>query len=86
MFAPHLSSQLSLPEMKGRRKMRSWRRFFAAWRPERAPSAAGLGYCNGMKIFTLVSHFQVFKIQSHKSDIHSVGGYCVCGLKIICKF
>ena len=40
----YLSSQLSLPEMKGRRRMTSWRKFFAAWRPERALSAAGLGY------------------------------------------
>jgi len=30
--------------MKGRRRMMSWRRFFAAWRPERAQSAAGPDY------------------------------------------
>lgn len=40
----YLSSQLSLPEMKGRRRMTSWKKFFAAWRPERALSAAGLDY------------------------------------------
>lgn len=40
----YLSSRPSLPEMRGRRRMTSWRKFFAAWRPERAPSAAGLGY------------------------------------------
>lgn len=46
----YLSSRLSLPEMKGRRMMTSWRRFFAAWRPERALSAADLGYWKRMKI------------------------------------
>lgn len=45
----YLSSQLNPPEMKGRRKMMNWRRFFAAWRPRRAQSAADQGYWNRMK-------------------------------------
>lgn len=45
----YLSSQLSLPEMRGRRRMTSWRKFFAAWHPGRALSAAGLGCCNRRK-------------------------------------
>lgn len=45
----YLSSRLSLPEMKGRRRMTSWRKFFVAWHPGRALSAAGQDYWCGRK-------------------------------------
>lgn len=43
-FFFYLSSQLSLPETKERRRMMSLRKFFAAWHLERALSAEGLDY------------------------------------------